>query len=138
MEQYMTNDQFQVKIGSEGYGFSKISNMVQEMEFDCIQEGGRNWSPVFFRKQKGKRDTLVLERGVKTQPTKIKAARIKTGTLLAGVVIILRKNNKSFRKYTFDEGVVTKLELNSLDALGREILIEKMEISHTGLYEIGV
>lgn len=138
MEKWIVNNQFQVLIGSETYGFSKISNLVQELEYEAVQEGGRNWSPVFFRKAKSKRDVLNLERGVKTVRTKLDENRIRIGTLLKGVIIVIRMDNRSYRKYTFDEGVVTKLELSGLNAMGNEILIETMEIAHSGLYEIRV
>lgn len=138
MEQWIVNNQFQVLMGTEKYGFLKISNLVQELEYESIEEGGRNWSPVFFRKAKSKRDILSLERGVRTVRTKLVDSRIRTGTLLKGVIIIIRMDNRSYRKYTFDEGVVIKLELSGLNAMGNEILIEKMEIAHSGLYEIKV
>ena len=81
---------------------------------------------------------MTLERGVKTARTDRKEPRLLPGTLLKAVVIFIRMDQKTFRKYTFDEGIITKIQLTDLNALGNEVLIEKMEIAHTGLYEIGV
>lgn len=39
MEEFLTNHQFTVHIGESTYGFSKVSNLVQEQEYDSIQEG---------------------------------------------------------------------------------------------------
>lgn len=138
MEQWITNNQFKVTFGGQCYGFSKVSNLSAELEYDSIAEGGRNTSPLLLRKARTKRDVMTLERGVRTQRTNMNEPRIQTGTLLKAVVIFIRMDQRTYRKYTFDEGVVTKLQLNDLNALGNEILIERMEVAHSGLYEIRV
>lgn len=121
-----------VHIGNSTYGFAKVSNLVQEQEYDSIQEGGRNWSPVFFRKPKSKFDTLVLEKGVKATAPNPNAKLIEVGMKLAGVIISIGGTD-AYLRYTFDEGVVTKVELDNLDAMGNSVLIRKAEIAHTGL-----
>lgn len=135
MDQWLTNYQFTVYIGNGTYGFSKISGMVQEMEYDCIQEGGRNWSPVFFCKPKSKQGVLVLEKGVKAAAPANGAKLIEVGSKLEGVIIAIGTGagKSSSLKYTFDTGIVAKLELGDLDASGNQILIRKVEIVHTGL-----
>lgn len=138
MEQWITNNQFKVTFGRECYGFSRISNLGAELEYDSITEGGRNESPLLFRKARSKHDVLTLERGVRTKRTVMDETYIRPGTLLKAVVIFIRMEQKTYRKYTFDEGIVTRLQVADLNALGNEILIEKMEIAHTGLYEIRV
>ena len=138
MEQWITNNQFKVTFGRQCYGFSKISNLSAELEYDSIEEGGRNNGPLLFRKARGKQDVLTLERGVRTERTRMNEVRITPGTLLKAVVIFIRMDQITWRKYTFDEGVVTKIQLGDLNALGNDVLIETMEIAHTGLYEIRV
>lgn len=133
MEQFLTNHQFTVKIGSSTYGFAKVTNLVQEQEFDSIQEGGRNWSPVFFRKPKTKFDTLVLEKGVKSAKPAEGSKLIEVGMRMSDVIITVGGGEEAYLQYTFDEGVVTKIEIDNLDAMGNAVLLRKVEISHTGL-----
>lgn len=132
MEAFLTNYQFTVHIGNSAYGFAKVSNLVQEQEYDSIQEGGRSWSPVFFRKPKSKFDTLVLEKGIKSATPNPNAKRIEAGMKLTGIIISIGGAD-AYLRYTFDEGIVTKVELDNLDAMGNSILIRKVEIAHTGL-----
>lgn len=138
MESYVTNSRFEVYIGADSYGFSKISGLREETEYESVREGGRNWSPLFFEKAKSKPDVLVLESGVRTMNIKRSKNWIKRGTKLEGVVIILGRNGTNFMGYTFDEGIVTKIEYGDLNALGNDILIKKLEIAHSGLYETEV
>lgn len=132
MEAFLTNHQFTVHIGNSTYGFSKVSNLVQEQEYDSIQEGGRSWSPVFFRKPKSKFDTLILEKGIKSAAPNPKAKPVEVGMKLSGVIITIGGTD-AYLRYTFDEGIVTKVELDNLDAMGNSLLIRKVEIAHTGL-----
>lgn len=132
MEAFLTNNRFTVHIGSSTYGFAKVSNLVQEQEYDSIQEGGRNWSPVFFRKPKSRFDVLVLEKGVKAAAPNPNAKLIEVGMKLTGVIVSIGETD-AYLRYTFDEGVVTKVELDNLDAMGNTVLIRKVEIAHTGL-----
>lgn len=135
MEAFLTNHQFTVKIGSNSYGFAKVSNLVQEQEYDSIQEGGRNWSPVFFRKPKSKFDTLVLEKGVKATAPVSGAKLMEVGMKLSTVIITIGGDD-AYLCYSFDKGIVTKLELDNLDAMGNSVLIRKVEIAHTGLKRV--
>ena len=57
---------------------------------------------------------------------------------LAGVVIILGRNETNFKGFTFDEGIITKIDYGDLNALSNEILIKRLEIAHSGLYETEV
>lgn len=136
MEPFLRNNQFTVHIGNTAYGFAKLSNLVQEQEYDSIQEGGRNWSPVFFRKAKSKMDTMVLEKGVRGTAPAAGARLIEVGMKLTGVVITIGAGTDAYLKYTFDEGVVTKVELDPLDAMGNSVLLRRVEIAHSGLRRI--
>lgn len=138
MEKYVISSRFEVYIGQDSYGFSKISGLREETEYEIVREGGRNWSPLFFEKEKTKFDTLVMEGGVRTLNVSRSVNRIRRGMKLEGVVIILGRDGVNFKGYTFDEGIVTKIDYGDLNALGNEILIKKLEIAHTGLYETEV
>ncbi len=130
--QWLTNSQFTVYIGSASYGFAKISNIAAEMEYDSIVEGGRNWSPLLFRKPRSRQDVLTLEKGVRVPGAAGKNV-VSVGAVLSGLIISVGPDKDHCVRYTFDQGVVTKVELSGLDAKGSEIFIRKLEIAHTGL-----
>ena len=44
------------------------------------------------------------------------------------------RNGEVYKELGFDEGMVTKCEFSDLDAMGNEVMIQKIEIAHTGLY----
>lgn len=131
MEQLLTNYQFAVYIGKIAYGFTKVTNLVQEQEYDSIQEGG-NPGPVFFRKARSKLDTLVLEKGVRGVGDPL-VELLAVGMPVQAVVISIGSPENRYLWYSFDEGVVTKVELDNLDAMGNAVLIRKVEIAHSGL-----
>lgn len=131
----LTNYDFIVYLGENSYGFSKVSNLSAELEYESVGEGGRNLSPLLFVKPKGKQDVLSLERGVRLTPEGV-SLTLDTGTHIEGGIISTLMGGDPALVYTFDEGLVTKVELGNLDAMGRDILIEKMEIAHTGLKQL--
>lgn len=136
MDRWLTNERFTVMIGRTQYGFSKVSNLEAEMEYDSIAEGGRNWGPHLFRKPSSKLSTMTFEWGRTALPSQ-RSLVLSVGTHVE-MVIIMVKNGYMCHSFGFDWGVVTKLTLGDLDAMHREILIEKMEIAHSGLNTIKV
>lgn len=128
----LTNEHFTVSIDNVLYGFARASNISAELEYEPISEGGRNQSPLLFRKPKSKPDVLTLERGVRLV-NGAASITLAVGAKLTSIIIGVTKEGVSCLKYTFDEGIVTKVEWGNLDAMGHEILIEKVEIAHTGL-----
>lgn len=136
MDRWLTNDRFLVLFGGIRYGFSKVSNMAAEMEYDSIVEGGRNWSPHLFSKPSSKLDTMTFERGRAVFPPPL-SPTLEVGTCVE-MVIIMVNNGQMCHSFGFDWGMVTKLTYGDLDALHREILIEKMEIAHSGLHVIKI
>lgn len=136
MERWLTNHQFSVCIQGGTYGFARVSNIAQEQEYDSVQEGGRNWCPLLFPKPKSKHDVLTLEKGIQAAKPNSKARRLQVGDVLKEIVITVGTGKDAYLHYTFDEGIVTKIELGELDAMGHEILIRKVEIAHTGLRRI--
>jgi len=133
---FLTNHQFSVSIGADTYGFSKISNLIQEMEYDSIAEGGRNSGPVLFQKPKSRLDTLTLEQGVRISQPVLRGQVLAVGIHLQNVVVLIGDKENGYLNYTFDEGIVTKIELDNLDGMGNSVLIRKIEIAHTGLLQM--
>lgn len=131
----LTNEHFTVHVGNAAYGFARISNINAQLEYESVNEGGRNNAPLLFRKAKSRHDVLTLEKGVRLT-LRGAAMAMDVGTRVTGVIIGIKKNHKECLNYTFDQGIVTKMELGNLDAMGHEILIKKMEIAHTGLRQM--
>ena len=134
-ETLLLNNRFHVILGEMMYSFARVSNISGSVEVETVNEGGANECPVLLYKQKSQAESLVLERGlaVQLQP---KSARLKAGTVVKGGIILVKNNLMVFKAYSFDEGIVTRWEMSALDALGKDVLIEKLEIRHSGLQEI--
>lgn len=133
MDEFLTNHQFTVYINDKTYGFAKVSNLGQEEEYESILEGGRNWTPLYFRKPSGKFGTLTLEKGMRSDAGKDEADWMAVGLRLTGVIIAISDMSKESVQYTFDEGYITKVEVDNLDAMGNSVLLRKVEIAHSGL-----
>lgn len=131
----LTNQHFTVYVGKDAYGFARVSNISAELEYESVVEGGRNSHPLLFRKARGKQDVMTLEKGIRLTASGA-AVSLAVGTKLSGVIIGIKKEQKECLDFTFDEGIVTKVEIGNLDAMGHDILIKKMEITHTGLRQI--
>lgn len=136
-EYLLLNNQFLVAIGRELYSFTKVSNLSDVYELETLQQGGINQYPEFLTKQKGKGETLILERGVQKEKVKqSKEDKLQPGTRVSAVTIIVLDHGRIGRCYSFDYGVITKKEVSPLDAMGNSILIDKLEITHSGLISI--
>lgn len=131
----LTNQDFRVHVGRSTYGFARISNISAELEYDSVSEGGRNSHPLLFRKSRTKQEVMTLEKGVRLTPAGA-AMSLEAGIRITGLIVGIMKGQRECLDYTFDEGIVTKVELGNLDAMGHDILIKKMEIAHTGLRQI--
>ncbi len=133
-ESLLANNRFLVSIGPLLMSFAKITNISDSLETEAIQEGGNNWSPQLLIKPKTAAQTLVLERGVQTGSPSI---LLSIGSQVeVGTIMIMGQNRLPSKAYAFDSGLVTKWEIGELDAMGKDILIKKLEISHSGLYEV--
>lgn len=132
----VANNQFIVTFGGIPFSFSKVTNLSDSVECEYIQEGGVNGAPVFLPKSKGRAEVLRLERGIKTGVAELPAKFLTTGVYVYVVTIIVMKNKKVSKGYFFEEGLITKWEVNELNALGKDVLIRTLEITHTGLHEL--
>ena len=135
-EDLVANNRFIVTLGSLMYSFSKVTNISDSIELETITEGGYNDSPRFFEKPKAKVETLVLERGVQAGDSLGLDLMLKLGMHVYVAIIIVMNEGKVAKTYSFEEGIVTKWEVGGLEAVGKQLLIKKLEISHTGLLEI--
>ena len=141
-DRFTGNMNFTVFLGSLRLSFSRVSNISREMEYETIQEGGRNDAVYTVSSGKRAKQTLVLERGISSAgKDALKKAGLYPGAAVREpVLIVVMGNTKKggkhpIRSYSFDEGYVTRWEMGDLDANGSQILIEKIEIAHSGLVE---
>lgn len=133
---YVPVYRFAVRIG-ENNGkvcFSRISGIEKTLDFEEIYEGGYNAAPHLVAVPHKNHAALVLEKGAapgNSWVNKIKPG-MKLGTWLE-VVLLDTKGKETGQTFTIQDGLVTKWEISHLDAMGREILIEKLEIMHEGI-----
>ena len=135
------NQQFKVFFGSTQINFARVSNVQRTVEHEAIVEGGLNDYIHVLTKPGGQSGTLTLEKGVAADSTLTKLMRaLEPGRRISVPVTILLYHReasgwKPVRAWGFEDGMVTRWEVGTLDGLGSEVLIEKLEISHAGLKE---
>ena len=130
---------FLVTIGQETFSFSKVSNLVSQMEYETVCEGGNNDFPLLFPKQKTKPDTLVLEKGVHESNCDTAFNSLAEGMWVEQVTIMLVKYGTLLEKvFVINKGMIVKRSFSNLDAGKSDLLIETLEIAHTGLVEVPI
>lgn len=135
-EKLVPSHSFLVTIGDVTFSFSKVSNLVAQIEYDAVVEGGNNDYPHLFRKPKSKPDTLILEKGVRTRKTDSEFELVE-GMQVELVTIMLLKDGVNLeRVFYFKKGIIVKRQFSNLDAMSNELLIETLEIAHSGLLEV--
>lgn len=128
---YATNSEFRLKIGKYSLKCAKISNLTIAAETEEVPEGGNNLFPNVFLGPRKKADTLVVERALVDDDILLV---FKVGVHVGECTLTILRNGEVYKELGFDDGIVTKFELTNLDAMGREIMIHKLEIAHSGLY----
>lgn len=127
---------FKVILNGMPLGFSKVSNISSTMEFETVAEGGLNDRVHYLPKPRQTLDKLVLEYGIASG--ELFRTTLTAGSELGmGIVIMVMPENGLVPTATYEAewGIVTKWEIDTLDALSSGLLIKKVEISHTGLNE---
>lgn len=135
-DKLLANNQFIVTVGPLVYSFSSVTNISDSMEVEVVQEGGFNLHPQMLWKPKSKLETIVLERGIQIGAGGLQDKLLTTGMTVLVVTIMVMNRKEVSKVYFFDEGIITKWEIGNLNAMGKDILIRKVEITHTGLHEL--
>lgn len=138
MAEFITGTEFEVRFDLIRVSFSKITNVSSRIEYDTFIEGGQNDYPVYLRKPKKRPDTIIFEKGVHVGLTSNIFSTITEGMKVKNVMIFVKQCGKTERILYFDSGLVLSREFSGFDASGRSVLIEKMEIAHSGLKEMPV
>lgn len=138
-EKLVPSHSFLVTIGPAVFSFSKVSNLMSQIEYDSVIEGGNNDYPHLFKKPKTQPDTLILEKGVRTRSSDLIFNLLVEGMQVEMVTIMLMKDGLDLEKvFFFKKGIIVKRQFSTLDAMSNEILIETLEIAHSGLVEVPI
>lgn len=127
---------FKVILNGTPLGFSKVSNISATMEFETVTEGGVNDRVHYLPKPRQSMDKLILEYGIASG--ELTRTTLTAGyELKKGIVIMVMPESGMIPTATYqaDWGIVTRWEIDTLDASSSGLLIKKVEISHNGLSE---
>ncbi len=136
MAEFITGTEFDVRFNHEKISFSRVTNVGSKIEYDTFIEGGQNDYPHYLRKPKKQPDTIVFEKGVHTGQKSNILNLIKEGIKVRNVMIFVKKNGKTDRILYFDSGTILSKEFSGFDAMSNSVMIEKIEIAHSGLKEM--
>ena len=126
---FVTNCEFQLMIGNCTINCARISNLVMEQEIETVPEGGSLLLNLFPADKK-KADVLTVEKALISDEI---MENLETGVQIREGVIAVYRGRALFQTFSFEEGMITKCEYTNLDAMGHEILLKKLEITHSGL-----
>lgn len=136
MVEYITGTEFDVRFDQIEVSFSKITNIGSRIECDTFIEGGQNDVPIYFSKPKTKPDTVIFEKGMYSGIGRDSFAQLKEGMKVRNVMIFVRHQKNLERILYFEDGLILSKEISAMDAMSNSVLIEKMEIAHSGLKEM--
>ena len=127
---------FNVILDGMPLGFSKISNISSTMEFETVVEGGVNDRVHYLPKPRQSLDKLILEYGIASGEL-LRTTLTAGYELTKGIIIMVMPETGMVPTATYQAnwGIVTKWEIDTLDATSSGLLIKKVEISHSGLDE---
>lgn len=127
---------FEVSLDGIHFSFSKVENISSSIDIDTIVDGGNNNAPVILRKPKTNPDVLVLEKGLYTTMKDVTFATFKEGTKIRSIHINVLRNGYTVRMFFITNGVIVRREFSPLDSLQSGVLIESLQIAHTGITEL--
>lgn len=136
--EYFTGSEFEVKFDLVSVSFSKITNVGTSIELETYSEGGRNGSPLYFRKPKKRPEVIIFEKGVHGGISGASFSQIKEGTHILNVMIMIKNHGKLTRVVSFNDGLVLSKKFSNLDAMGNQVLVERLEMAHSGLFEVPI
>lgn len=126
---FVTNCEFQLMIGNCTINCARISNLVMEQEIETVPEGGSLLLNLFPADKK-RADVLTVEKALILDEI---MENLEAGVQIREGVIAVYRGKALFQTFSFEEGMITKCEYTNLDAMGHEILLKKLEITHSGL-----
>lgn len=130
---------FFLMIGALKVGFQKISGIGVETEPEYIYEGGHQM-PYPLQGAKNKPGRITFEKGHGyLNPFKGRMG-LQVGMWISDPcsIVIMGNDRKPVRVFGFDGGLIVSWETSALDAQSNELLIDKVVIEHSGIYEMDV
>ena len=119
---------FGISIDNHVYGFKKVSGIARDIETHQYQEGGCNDYVHIFPKPVSSCKTLSLEKGVSQSgffPFYFIGEHIESLTLE-----VRDRKNVLVKKYMFHHLIVTKWEVQELNATDNGLLIDQFELQY--------
>lgn len=116
-------------------GFSEVSGLEAETEYEEYQEGGLNTYVHRFPKST-KFPPLVLKRGITNSSTlwdwysDVVAGTVKRKT---GAIILQDNKKDEICRWNFEGAYPTKWSGPSLSSTANDVAVESIELAHTGL-----
>ncbi len=128
---------FKVNLDGINYSFSKINNISGSVDIDTIIDGGTNNAPVLIPLPKRNPDMLILEKGTYTSASDVLfSSYFKEGTKIATLTISVMRDDKIVRMFFISGGVIIRREYSPLDATSSAVMVELLQIAHTGITEL--
>lgn len=141
--EYVSDSNYLVIIDGIVLGFSKVNNLVMELESETYKEGGNNSLEQTIPKEESKsggiKNILTLEKGVSKDLEGLIANNLIPGCTMEEVTIIVMKDRSEIGKvFYFEKGTVIKRSFSNLNAASGDIFMVTMDISHSGLKELPI
>ncbi len=128
---------YEVEVGNFKGNFSKVTGLEGSIELEEYKEGGVN-THVHQLPTRVRSSKLVLERGVGEMARIVKwFQHVKEGKIQksSGTIKLKKEDNTVVRTWEFQDAFPTKWTGPVLDAMGKNVAIETLEFSHSGLSE---
>lgn len=129
--------EFSVKLSLGSISFSKVTNLGGEIEMGSFVEGGNNDYPIFYKVPRRRPERILFEKGVTdSTAANLILSQLKEGAKVISVLIFVKKNGSTVKTFSITEGIIVSRKYTALDANASDILIEQLEIAHTGITEV--
>ncbi len=136
MSRPVSGNRFSVWIGQFSMSFSKIRNISREIEVEVLKEGGVNDYVHILQKSYSSPHKLIFERGLCESSILSNPTPLLVGKRLPfpGIINVHDAKGEIMASYSFSEPIILKWELGDLDAMQNSILIETLEVAHSGIW----
>lgn len=129
--------EFSVQLSLGSVSFSKVMNIGGQIEVGSFVEGGNNDYPIVYQVPRRRPDVIVFEKGVTdSTAANLILSLLKEGTKVYSILIFVKKNKSIVKTFSITEGIILSRKYSTLDANASSLVIERLEIAHTGITEV--
>ncbi|WP_130861742.1 phage tail protein [Bacilliculturomica massiliensis] len=136
--EFIGSFEFDVRINLIQVNFSKITGIENKIETETFVEGGNNDFPIVRQKARQKPDIIIFEKGMTSTMGGTIFSILRQGMKLTNILIFVKRNGKLMKIFSIDEGLILSKKFGDLDSNSSAILIESLELAHTGFSEIPI